>query len=66
MQDACLYFEPMKAESAAEKLAQVIGDKALQKELSAKMKERLKNYTDFKKYYDNTVDFLIKVGNNTL
>ena len=66
MQDACLYFEPMNAASAAEKLAQVIEDKALQDELSSKMKERLKNYTDFKKYYDNTVDFLIKVGNNTL
>ena len=66
MQDACLYFKPMNAESAAEKLSQVTGDKNLQKELSAKMKERLKNYTDFKKYYDNTVDFLIKVGKNTL
>ena len=66
MQDVCLYFKPMNAESAAEKLSQVTGDKNLQKELSAKMKERLKNYTDFKKYYDNTVDFLIKVGKNTL
>lgn len=66
MQDACLYFEPMNAESAAEKLAQVIGDKALQEELSGKMKERLKNYTDFRKYYNDTVDFLIKVGNNAL
>lgn len=66
MQDACLYFEPMNAESAAEKLAQVIGDKALQEELSGKMKERLKNFTDFRKYYDNTVDFLVKVGNNAL
>lgn len=66
MQDACLYFEPMNAASAAEKLAQVIGDKALQDKLSAKMKERLKNYTDFKKYYDNTVDFLVKVGNDAL
>ena len=66
MQDACLYFEPMNAESAAEKLARIIGDKALQKDLSAKMKERLKSFTDFRKYYDNTVDFLIKVGNNAL
>lgn len=66
MQDACLYFEPMNATSAAEKLSQVIGDKDMQKELSAKMKERLKNYTDFKKYYDNTVDFLVKVGNDAL
>lgn len=66
MQDACLYFEPMNAESAADKLVQVISDKALQDELSGKMKERLKNYTDFRKYYDNTVDFLIKVGNDTL
>ena len=66
MQDACLYFEPMNAESAADKLVQIISDKALQDELSGKMKERLKNYTDFRKYYDNTVDFLIKVGNDTL
>ena len=66
MQDACLYFEPMNAKSAAEKLAQIIGDKALQDELSGKMKERLKNYTDFRKYFDDTVDFLIKVGNGEL
>ena len=66
MQDACLYFEPMNAESAADKFVQIISDKALQDELSGKMKERLKNYTDFRKYYDNTVDFLIKVGNDTL
>ena len=66
MQDACLYFEPMNAKSAAGKLAQVIGDKELQKMLSCKMRERLKNYTDFRKYYDDTVDFLISVGNETL
>lgn len=66
MQDACLYFEPMNAASAAEKLAQVMGDKALQSELSSRMKERLKNYTDFRKYYDDTVDFLVKVGNDAL
>lgn len=66
MQDACLYFEPMNAESAAEKLAQIIRDKGLQKELSTKMKERLKNYMDFKKYFNDTVDFLVKVGNDAL
>lgn len=66
MQDACLYFEPMNAKSAAEKLAQIMGDKALQDELSGKMKERLKNYIDFRKYYDDTVDFLVKVGNGEL
>lgn len=66
MQDACLYFDPMNAESAAEKLAQVISDQALQSYLSVTMKARLKNYTDFRKYYDDTVDFLVKVGNDAL
>ena len=66
MKDASLYFEPMKPESAAEKLALVIGDKSLQDDLSYKMKERLNNYIDFRKYFDNTVDFLIQVGNNAL
>lgn len=66
MQDACLYFEPMNAESAAGQLVRVISDKALQDELSAKMKKRLQNYTDFRKYFDDTVDFLVKAGNDAL
>lgn len=66
MQDACLYFEPMNAESAAENLAKLVTDNELQKELSDKMRNRLKNYIDFRKYFDDTVDFLVKVGNNTL
>lgn len=66
MQDACLYFKPMNAESAAEKLSHLIGDNDLQMELSERMKIRLKNYINFRKYFDDTVDFLIKVGNNTL
>lgn len=66
MQDSCLYFEPMNPESAAEKLAKVIRDEALQEELSFKMKERLNNYIDFKKYYNDTVDFLVKVGHNEI
>lgn len=66
MQDACLYFEPMNAESAAGQIAKLIADKDLQKVLSEKMKERLKNYIDYKKYFDNTVDFLVKVGNHDL
>lgn len=66
MKDASLYFEPMNAEAAAEKLALVISDKSIQEDLSAKMKDRLKNYIDFRKYFDDTVDFLIQVGNNEL
>lgn len=66
MQDSCLYFEPMNPESAAEMLAKLITDKGLQSVLSHKMKERLKNYTDFQKYYNDTVDFLVKVGNNEM
>lgn len=66
MQDSCLYFEPMNPESAAEMLAKLITDNGLQSVLSQKMKERLKNYTDFQKYYNDTVDFLVKVGNNEI
>lgn len=66
MQDSCLYFEPMNPESAAEMLARLITDNELQSVLSSKMKERLKNYTDFRKYYNDTVDFLVKVANNEI
>ena len=66
MQDSCLYFEPMNPESAAEMLARLITDNELQSVLSYKMKERLKNYTDFRKYYNDTVDFLVKVANNEI
>jgi len=66
MQDACLYFEPMNAASAAEKITQIVGDKELQNILSSKMKKRLKNYSDFKTYYDNTVDFLTEVGKSSI
>ena len=66
MQDACLYFEPMNAESAAKQIAGLVADKTLQDELSAKMKDRLKHYVDFKKYYDDTVDFLVRVGKGEL
>lgn len=66
MQDACIYFKPMDAKSAAKQIAKIINDKDLQKDLSTKMKERLNNYTDFRKYYDDTVDFLVKVGSGKL
>ena len=66
MQDSCLYFEPMNPESAAGMLARLITDNELQSVLSSKMKERLKNYTDFRKYYNDTVDFLVKVANNEI
>ena len=66
MQNASLYFEPMNAESAAEKLALVIRDSSIQNDLSANMKNRLKFFTDFRKYFDDTLDFLIQVGRNAI
>lgn len=66
MQDACLYFEPMNADSAADTFARIIEDKELQKELSIKMKERLRGYIDFRKYYNETVDFLVNVVNDAV
>ena len=56
----------MNADSAAEKFAKIIEDIELQKELSVKMKERLREYTDFRKYYNETVDFLVNVVNDAV
>ena len=66
MEDACLYYTPMDAESAAEKIYKMIKDKDLQHQLALKMKERLCHFMDFRKYYDDTVDFLVEVGNGSL
>ena len=66
MRDACLYYEPLNAGSAAAAIYKLVSDKNLQESLSSKMKERLNEYVDFKKYFDDTVDFLIKVGNESV
>lgn len=66
MKDSSLYYEPMNAKSAAEQIAKLVADETLRNQLSVKMKERLNDYYDFKKYFDSTVDFLQQVGRGTL
>jgi glycosyltransferase involved in cell wall biosynthesis len=61
--DSALYYEPMNAADAADKIATLIKDKNLQDSCSARMSKRIVRYIDFKKYYNDTVDFLVEVGN---
>lgn len=62
MGDAALYYEPMKAKDAAEKIALIIKDKELQTSLSEKMKRRLALYDNYDNHFNAIKDYLIKVG----
>ncbi len=64
MADSCLYYTPMNADEAAEKLVKLATDKSLRDELIAKMDERLKQFSGFEEYYNATVDFLVEAANN--
>lgn len=62
MDDACLYYEPMNACSAAEKISLLIESKELRDSLTPKMKRRLALYDNYDKHFNDILDFLIKVG----
>lgn len=62
MGNSCLYYKPMNAKHAAEIFAKLILDEELQKELKLKMKDRLKEFSDFDKYFNEMVDFLLEIG----
>lgn len=64
--DAALYYEPMNAKDAAGQIAKLVGDKKLHETLSQRMKTRLPLFTDFKQYFNDTLDFLVKVGSNQI
>ncbi len=66
LDDACLYFEPKNAKSAAEKLKKLIMDKNLQNTLKMRMKKRITLYSDYDKHFNSIVDFLKKVGNKEI
>lgn len=64
--DAGLYYKPMDANGAAEKIAIIIRDKKLQHILSEKMSERIKLFNDYGHHFNGIVKFLKTVVENTL
>lgn len=61
--DSCLYYEPMNAADAAIKIMNLIDDKAMQDDLSIKMKSHLTLYDKYDKHFDLILGFLKKVAN---
>lgn len=61
--DSCLYYKPMDAVEATERLIRLASDMDLRQELIAKMDERLKQFSDFEDYYHDTVNFLVEAAN---
>lgn len=64
--NAGLLFKPTDAMDAAEKIVQIIKSPKLQNELSHRMEDKLKEYSDYQIHFDNTKDFLMKVGNSQI
>ena len=62
LDDAALYYEPMNAKDAADKLALLINDKGLQVSLSERMKSRLTLFDNYDNHFNAIKEFLIKVG----
>lgn len=64
--NAGLLFKPTDAIDAAEKMVEIIKSKELQDELSRRMKDILKLYSDYRIHFDDTKSFLQKVGNSQI
>lgn len=61
MGDACMYYEPKNARQAAEFIKQYIDSKELREEMKVKMEERLKQFSDYDKHFNEILGFLIEV-----
>lgn len=62
IKDAGLYYKPMDAADAAEKIASLICEPFLGNELQEKMRRRLSVYCNYDKHFNDILAFLIKVG----
>jgi len=62
LDDAALYYEPMNAEDAADKLARLINDNELQALLSERMKSRLALFDNYDNHFNAIEKFLVAVG----
>lgn len=58
MDDACLYYKPKNAQSAAECIRELIIDKKLGEEMREKMKRRLSLFCDYDKHFNDIMSFL--------
>lgn len=61
IEDAGLYYKPMDAEDAAEKIFTIITDIALQDKLRKRMVERLMHYNNYNLHFRKIVDYLKEV-----
>lgn len=61
MEDAGLYYKPMDAEDAADKIAMLVNNKDLCRELQEKMPGRLALFNDYGNHFKGIVDFLKQV-----
>lgn len=64
--DACLYYEPKNAKSAANQFAKMIADKNLQKTMRERMARQLAIYGDYDAHFNAIKDYLIRVGKNEI
>lgn len=62
IRDAGLYYDPINAEDAADKIYRLISDVRLQETLSSRMKERMVLYNNYEIHFNAITDFLVAVG----
>lgn len=60
--DSCLYYEPMNASEAADQIHKAVTDDKIREQLKSKMKTKLEQFSSFEKYFKDTVDYLVHVG----
>lgn len=62
--DTAYYYEPLNPEDAADNFVKLHSNPKLFNFISINMSERITNYIDYKKYYNDTLDFLVEVGSD--
>lgn len=62
LDDAALIYPPLDAKGAADNIYAIYSDNKLRDSLRHKGFKRLELFSDFNKYYNDTVDFLTKVA----
>lgn len=66
LEDACLYYEPTNAQSAAAQIAKIYSSSELVSDLKSKMAVRLTKYNDYDAHFNAIKSFLINVVNKKL
>lgn len=61
--DACLYYTPKEAEEATKQIIKAVTDDEIRKTLIENMAHQILKFNSFEKYFNDTVKFLIEVGN---